>query len=98
VELASCDDRQRSWEADGMLRIDELEGLGMSDIEGPYETLAGLIAHRLGRIPDVGDRVDVSGWTLDVEAVAHHVAERVRVTSFDRSHGGGDPSEIGEPR
>ncbi len=49
--------------------------------EGPYETLAGLIAERLGRIPRVGDAVEVDGWTLEVGAVAHHVAERVRITA-----------------
>ncbi|MER6692240.1 transporter associated domain-containing protein, partial [Streptomyces minutiscleroticus] len=32
--------------------------------EGPYETLAGLIATELGRIPAVGDTVEVAGWRL----------------------------------
>jgi CBS domain containing-hemolysin-like protein len=98
VELAAHGDGQRRWEADGMVRLDELEGLGMSDIEGPYETLAGLISHRLGRIPDIDDRVDVSGWTLEVQTVAHHVAERVRITSPERSHDDAAGSDIGEPR
>ena len=34
--------------------------------EGDYETLAGLVLARLGRIPDVGDDVDVDGWRLTV--------------------------------
>ena len=33
---------------------------------GDYETLAGLVLARLGRIPDVGDDVGVDGWHLTV--------------------------------
>ncbi len=73
------DDRPR-WQADGITRTDELAALGLT-AEGPYETLAGLVAHRLGRIPSTGDRIEVNGWTLDVDAVAHHVAERVYITA-----------------
>ena len=35
--------------------------------EGEYETLAGLVLARLGRIPDVGDDVVVDGWQLTVD-------------------------------
>ncbi|NEE52574.1 hypothetical protein G3M55_49245, partial [Streptomyces sp. SID8455] len=34
--------------------------------EGPYETLAGLIAAELGRIPTVDDTVELTGWRIDV--------------------------------
>ena len=33
---------------------------------GAYETLAGLVLTRLGRIPDVGEEVTVDGWQLTV--------------------------------
>lgn len=51
--------------ADGSARVDRLERLGLRVPEGPYETVAGLIAAGLGRIPAVGDRLDVAGggWT-----------------------------------
>ncbi|MFJ6985505.1 MULTISPECIES: hemolysin family protein [unclassified Streptomyces] len=70
------------WEADGSVRVDRLADLGLTAPEGPYETLAGLVATRLGRIPAEGDAVGLDdGWRLEVLAVAHHRADRVRVTA-----------------
>ncbi|MFB7620120.1 hemolysin family protein [Kitasatospora sp. NPDC056181] len=81
VDLGEGPDGRHRWDADGITRTDQLDAIGLPGTEGPYETLAGLIAERLGRIPVPGDTVDVDGWTLDVTAVAHHVAERVRITA-----------------
>ncbi|MEU2792485.1 hemolysin family protein [Streptomyces sp. NPDC007100] len=75
----------RSWEADGGVRLDGLAGIGLEVPEGPYETLAGLLATRLGRIPENGDEVPVEGWALTVLKVRRHRAERVRVTAPDGS-------------
>jgi CBS domain containing-hemolysin-like protein len=45
-----------SWLVSGLLRGDELaEATGFVLPHGDYETLAGLVLARLGRIPDVGD-------------------------------------------
>jgi CBS domain containing-hemolysin-like protein len=56
-----------SWLVSGLLRADELaEATGFVPPEGDYETAAGLVLERLGRIPDVGDCVDVDGWRLTV--------------------------------
>ncbi|AUY48183.1 hemolysin family protein [Streptomyces sp. CB01881] len=81
VDLGEGPDGRHRWDADGITRTDQLDAIGLPGTDGPYETLAGLIAERLGRIPVPGDTVDVDGWTLDVAAVAHHVAERVRITA-----------------
>ncbi|MFD7664224.1 hemolysin family protein [Streptomyces sp. NPDC059788] len=70
-----------TWEADGGVRLDGLAGTGLEAPEGPYETLAGLLAARLGRIPEPGDEVGVAGWRLTVLAVRRHRAERVRVSA-----------------
>ncbi|SNX64867.1 CBS domain containing-hemolysin-like protein [Streptomyces sp. TLI_55] len=70
-----------AWEADGSVRIDELEETGLTAPEGPYETLAGLVATRLARIPVKGDVVALDGWELDVLDVEHHRADRVRITA-----------------
>ncbi|MEU0909605.1 hemolysin family protein [Streptomyces althioticus] len=75
------DDGRKVWEADGGLRLDRLTALGLTAPDGPYETVAGLIATRLARIPVTGDSVDVDGWRLDVLAVEHHRADRIRVTA-----------------
>ncbi|MFG2195990.1 hemolysin family protein [Streptomyces sp. NPDC048639] len=74
-------DGRAVWEADGSVRIDRLAGIGLAAPDGPYETLAGLIAARLARIPTVTDRLDVEGWQLAVLRVDHHRADRVRVTA-----------------
>jgi CBS domain containing-hemolysin-like protein len=75
-----------NWEADGSLRLDQLRLIGLTAPEGPYETVAGLLATRLGRIPEAGDTVTLGeldaaagGWEFTVLAVEHHRAERVRI-------------------
>ena len=56
-----------SWLVSGLLRDDEVaEATGFAMPPGDYETLAGLVLSRLGRIPDVGDDVEVGGWRLTV--------------------------------
>ncbi|MEU6708504.1 hemolysin family protein [Streptomyces wuyuanensis] len=65
------------WSADGAARMDQLEVIGLRVPEGPYETLAGLIATRLGRIPAVGDTIEMSGWRLDVVDASGRRAARV---------------------
>ncbi len=56
-----------SWLVSGLLRDDEVaEATGFAMPEGAYETLAGLVLSRLGRIPGVGDEVVVDGWRLTV--------------------------------
>ena len=65
------------FSADGAARVDHLARVGLRAPEGPYETLAGLVAAELGRIPDVGDTFEVAGWRLDVVDATGHRAARV---------------------
>ncbi|MGI5353921.1 hemolysin family protein [Streptomyces sp. CA-252508] len=65
------------WSADGAARTDQLERIGLRVPDGPYETLAGLVATELGRIPAVGDTVAVDGWLLDVVDASGRRAARV---------------------
>ncbi|GHF29289.1 hemolysin family protein [Streptomyces fumanus] len=65
------------YRADGSARLDRLARLGLRAPEGPYETLAGLVAAGLGRIPEAGDIVRVAGWRLDVVDATGHRAARV---------------------
>ena len=58
------DDR---WIISGLLRVDEVaDAVGLAMPEGDYETVAGLVLERLGRIPDVGDEVELDGGQLTV--------------------------------
>lgn len=44
-----------------------------------FTTVAGLVLHHLGRIPDrPGDVVELPGWTIEVLDVDHHAITKVR--------------------
>ncbi|TFB47817.1 hemolysin family protein [Cryobacterium tagatosivorans] len=64
---------------DGSVNIEdfaELTGIELED--GPYETAAGFITARLGRLPVVGDTVTVGARRLRVAAM-----ERLRITAIE---------------
>ncbi|MEU3251102.1 hemolysin family protein [Streptomyces sp. NPDC006997] len=71
------DDGHAVYSADGAARMDQLARVGLRPPEGPYETLAGLVASQLGRIPAVGDSLAVDGWRLDVVDASGRRAARV---------------------
>ncbi|MDV9172054.1 hemolysin family protein [Streptomyces sp. W16] len=75
---AGTDDGGRTlYSADGAARMDQLARVGLRAPEGPYETLAGLVATELGRIPEVGDTVEVAGWRIDVVDASGRRAARL---------------------
>ncbi|TLS43994.1 HlyC/CorC family transporter [Streptomyces montanus] len=75
---AGTDDDDRAlYSADGAVRTDQLARVGLRVPEGPYETLAGLVATELGRIPAVGDSLEIVRWQLDVTDASGHRAARV---------------------
>ncbi|MFJ6570205.1 hemolysin family protein [Streptomyces sp. NPDC091292] len=80
-ELAPAppEDGRPAWDVDGSCRVDTLLRIGLEAPEGPYETVAGLVADLLGRIPAPGDRAELPGWRLAVRQVGHYRAERVRI-------------------
>ncbi|MGX9887816.1 hemolysin family protein [Streptomyces sp. NPDC002276] len=80
-ELAAVppEDGKPAWDADGSCRVDILQRIGLDVPEGPYETVAGLVADLLGRIPAPGDKAELPGWRLSVRQVGHYRAERVRL-------------------
>ncbi len=70
-------DGRALWSADGAARTDQVGTIGLRVPDGPYETLAGFVAHELGRIPAVGDGVEAAGWRLDVVDASGRRAARV---------------------
>ncbi|MFJ5679396.1 hemolysin family protein [Streptomyces sp. NPDC093097] len=70
-------DGRAIYQADGAARTDQLERIGLRLPEGPYETLAGVIATELGRIPQPGDSVEMAGWTMEVLDATGRRAARV---------------------
>ncbi|MFE7467072.1 hemolysin family protein [Streptomyces sp. NPDC057499] len=75
---AAPEDGRPAWEADGSCRVLTLRRIGLDVPDGPYETVAGLVADLLGRIPAPGDRAELPGWRISVRQVGHYRAERVR--------------------
>ena len=64
----------------GGLHRDELRELGAFDLpDGEYETLAGFLLARLGRMAAVGDAVDHEGWRFEVVAMDRRRIAKVRV-------------------
>ncbi|MFJ9108258.1 hemolysin family protein [Streptomyces sp. NPDC102283] len=80
LTAAPGEDGRPVWDAEGSCRVHTLRRSGLDVPEGPYETVAGLVAGLLGRIPAPGDRTDLPGWRISVRQVGHNRAERVRFT------------------
>jgi putative hemolysin len=69
-------------EVDGLLNLDDFEDeTGIELPEGPYETVAGYIMSRLGRVPDKGDAVEFDRHRLVVREVEGRRVSRVLVTT-----------------
>ena len=55
---------------DGLTNLTEAsDQINFQFPEGPYESIGGLITHKLGRIAEVGDKVELPGCELIVESV-----------------------------
>jgi len=68
-------------EVDGLLNLDDFEDeTGIELPEGPYETVAGFIMARLGRLAEADDTVDFEGHRLVVREVENRRVGRVLVT------------------
>jgi putative hemolysin len=68
-------------EVDGLLNLDDFEDeTGLELPEGPYETVAGYLMSRLGRIPQPGDVVELDQHRITVLVVDGRRVGRVRVT------------------
>jgi CBS domain containing-hemolysin-like protein len=78
-----------TWLVSGLLRADEVaEQTGLEIPEGEYETIAGFVVSRLGRIPREGDGVDLDGWQLTVQRM-----DRNRVADLRLSRRGAEEAD-----
>ena len=65
----------------GMIRPDELAEMAIKVPDnGAYETVAGYIMSALGRIPNVGDEIEIANGVLRVERMDGRRVDRVRFT------------------
>ena len=63
----------------GLTIEDFADRTGIELEDGQYETVAGFVVHRLGRLAEEGDRVAVGEHVLEVSQVDGHRIMRVRV-------------------
>ncbi|CAL9542429.1 hypothetical protein SUDANB95_04223 [Actinosynnema sp. ALI-1.44] len=81
--LAVRTDDDGSLVVPGTFPVHDLTDIGVALPDAPdgdYATIAGLVLVLLGRIPDEpGDRVEVSGWAIEVLGVEHHAITSVRL-------------------
>ncbi|MEO7131816.1 MAG: hemolysin family protein [Dermatophilaceae bacterium] len=83
-----------SWTVPGLWRPDEVRDA--FDAEVPdhptYETTGGFVMEALGRVPVVGDVVQVPGWTIHVVRLDGRRIERLRFVPDLSSEPTSDPS------
>jgi CBS domain containing-hemolysin-like protein len=78
----------------GMIRPDELLEMAIKvPDDGAYETVAGYLMSELGRIPGVGDEIQIEGGTLRVERMDGRRVDRVRFTPNESDESGGESNE-----
>ena len=66
---------------DGKASIEEVnEALSIAlPVHEDFETVGGLVFHRLGQVPGVGDRITVEGVSLTVTDADERTVHRLRV-------------------
>jgi putative hemolysin len=90
-EYDAADDEARQLrggdlDVDGLLNLDDFaDAVGVELPDGPYETVAGAIVATLGRLPKVGDAVELTGVRLKVTKLDGRRAARVRVTVLQQA-------------
>ena len=71
---------------DGLLITEDFEtATGISLPDGPYETVAGFVQHRLQHVPHLGDRVTYDGNRFVVSAMDGRRIARIRVSLSQQS-------------
>jgi putative hemolysin len=86
----------------GQFPLHDLPDLGLPSVrDSSYTTVAGLVLDHLGRIPNSpGDRIELDGWSVEVDAVDRHAITRVRAIVHPPSEAGpdgGPPTDVPPP-
>jgi putative hemolysin len=83
-------------EVDAQLRLEEFEeATGVELPEGPYDTAAGWVMARLGRIPQVGDSAAHEDVTITVAQMRGRRVEKVALSLAEADQAQGDAATGG---
>ncbi|HET6161617.1 MAG TPA: hemolysin family protein [Dongiaceae bacterium] len=73
-----------SWLVDGRVRMADLErtigARGLSDPE--YSTVAGLVLHQMGRLPQVGESMEFAGYRFEVVDMDGRRIDKIIITQL----------------
>ena len=76
------------WLADGtadLFSIEQALGCdGLIQNAGDFVTVAGLMLHKLGRLPKIGDSIELSGWKFEAAALERNRIKSVRISLLQR--------------
>jgi CBS domain containing-hemolysin-like protein len=89
-----------SWTVPGLWRPDEVRDAFDADVpdDPAYETMGGFVMARLGRVPVVGDVVQLPGWRVHVVGMEGRRVDRLRfVPDPDSLPRHADEQGAGEP-
>ncbi|MBX9471232.1 hemolysin family protein [Microcella sp.] len=93
--------RSRNWLTfPGILRPDELKdraGVTVPE-DGPWETVGGFLMAELGRLPEVGDTIEIATGTFRIERLDGRRIDRVRFTPLTTEEIAIVTAEAGERR
>ena len=65
----------------GDAEIEEVEDLfDLEFAEGNYITIGGLITHHMGRLPDIGEKVQIENLSLEILEVDQKTIKKLRIT------------------
>ena len=69
-----------SYLVSAKMRIEEFdEEIGSAMDTGEFDTVGGLVIHRLGRLPRAGERLQVADWVFEVTAADRRRVKRLKV-------------------
>jgi CBS domain containing-hemolysin-like protein len=74
---------ERAWEMPGRYRVDDLNAhleVGLPE-EDDYDTVAGFLLKRFGRIPSLGETLTEAGWQFEVSSATRTQILTVRLTA-----------------
>ena len=84
-EKLITDNEDGSITVDARLDVEELEDyLKVEFPEGKFESVGGFIISLLGRVPEVGERIEYKNIEMVIEAANSRKIEKIRIRSIDQ--------------